>query len=210
MIHIDGLHPLAFTQADKTPDTVFYTTKKNFSLLDQGAQEAVKALYTTLLPENGTIVDLMAGHDSHIPADIMPQRLIGLGISKAEMEKNPALDEVIVQDLNLAPTLPFADESIDAICLCDGLHYLIDPLSVLKEVVRVLQPGASLIITYSDIFHPAKAVALWQALTPDDRQRLVTLLLQKAGFSTTDIGEVQPPEDLPLWQNPVYANIGYK
>ena len=116
----------------------------------------------------------------------------------------------IVQDLNADPILPFEDDTLDAITLCDGVAYLTQPLKVLTEALRVLKEGAPLIVTFSDQFHQQKAVAMWQALEPEDRARLVSVLLSKAGFGELDTGEVVPPEDLTAWRDTVRAVVGRK
>ena len=73
-----------------------------------------------------------------------------------------------MQDLNAKLQHDMPDDWIDAVCMCDGLAYLTQPIAVLKEALRVLRPGAPLIITFSANFHAAKATAMWQALVPED------------------------------------------
>jgi len=205
-----GFHRAAFTRADDTPDEDFYAQRPRQpdALMDAGARSAVTALYKTALPEEGVILDLMAGEASHLPKDVTFDRVVGLGVNPLSMGANDQLDEAVLHDLNADPGLPFADASFDAACLCDGLAYLTQPVTVLADVLRVLRPGAPLVVTFSSRFEARKAVALWQALEDPDRQRLVGILMERAGFVTLDTGEVTPPEDLPAWQDTVYAVIG--
>ncbi|GBR72045.1 hypothetical protein AA103587_2672 [Gluconobacter kanchanaburiensis NBRC 103587] len=207
---LEGLHAAAFTRANSEPDTIFFAQRVPDSLMDMGAQTAVTALYQTALPVGGSVLDLMAGTLSHYPEEAKFERVVGLGVSKVALDANPVLGERIVQDLNDVTTLPFDDESFDAVTLCDGLAYLTQPLAVLTEVVRVLKPGAPLILTFSDQFHAAKAVAIWQALEPADRVRLTSVLMSRAGLAELDTGEVVPPEDLTAWRDTVHALIGRK
>ena len=44
-------------------------------------------------------------------------------------------------DLNVKPTLPFADASFDYVTCVVSFDYLTQPLAVMKEVQRVLRPG---------------------------------------------------------------------
>ncbi|EHH66935.1 class I SAM-dependent methyltransferase [Gluconobacter morbifer] len=206
----EGFHPAAFTRANNEPDTIFYAQRMPDSLMDMGARTAVTALYQTSLPVGGRVLDLMAGSLSHYPEEARFEAVAGLGVSKAALDANPVLTERIVQDLNETPVLPFEDDSLDAVTLCDGIAYLTHPLEVLTEVVRVLKPGSPLIVTFSDQFYRQKAVAMWQALEPEDRVRLVSVLLSRAGLIELDTGEVVPPEDLTAWRDTVRAVIGRK
>lgn len=207
---VEGFHTAAFTRVNNEPDTIFYAQRLPDSLMDMGARTAVTALYQTSLPVGGTVLDLMAGSLSHYPEEAHFQDVIGLGASKAALDTNPVLKTRIVQDLNADPILPFEDDSLDVITLCDGIAYLTQPLTVLTEALRVLKEGAPLIVTFSDQFHQQKAVAMWQALEPEDRARLVSILLSRAGFGELDTGEVVPPEDLTAWRDTVRAVVGRK
>ncbi|GAN52711.1 class I SAM-dependent methyltransferase [Tanticharoenia sakaeratensis] len=206
----EGFHEKAFTRANDEPDTIFFASRQPDTLMDLGARTAVSALYRTVLPEGGVLLDLMTGGFSHLPDGVAFAGVIGVGVGRAALDANPVLTERVLHDLNANPVLPFEDDSIDAAMLCDGLAYLTDPVAVLTDVCRVLKPGAPLAITFSDNYHAAKAVALWQALEAPDRVRLAGILLTRAGFAELDTGEVTPPEDLTAWQDTVHAVIGRK
>lgn len=174
-------------------------------MLDQGALTAITALYRTLLPEDGNILDLMAGPDSHLPPDMEFDSVIGIGVNTQALDSNPRLTDRVVEDINETPDLPLADESMDAALLCDVAPYLRQPVHVFREIARVLQPGGLIIITFGDRFIPQKATALWQALDEGDRRRMLSILLQRAGFGPVDNGNVSPaPEDL-FWHDAVHA-----
>lgn len=207
---IEGLHAAAFTRVNNEPDTIYYAQRVPDSLMDMGARTAVTALYQTALPVGGAVLDLMSGAMSHYPEEATFQRVVGVGVSRTALDANSVLRERVVLDLNDVQTLPFEDDTFDAVTLCDGMAYLTHPQAILNEVVRVLRPGAPLIITFSDQFHAPKAVALWQALEPADRVRLVSMLLSRAGLTELDTGEVVPPEDLTAWRDTVHAVIGRK
>ncbi|GBR53700.1 hypothetical protein AA106555_1397 [Neokomagataea thailandica NBRC 106555] len=205
---IEGFHAAAFTRADDAPDASFYAAQMPDTLMDLGARTAVTALYQTALPVGGRVLDLMAGSLSHYPEEAKFSDAIGLGVADAALKANPVFTSRVVQDLNQNPILPYEDQSLDAVTLCDGIAYLTQPLAVLQEVNRVLKPGSPLILTFGDAFHPQKAVALWQALEAEDRSRLISILLSRAGFVDLDTGEVVPPEDLNGWHDTVRALIG--
>ncbi|QHC34596.1 class I SAM-dependent methyltransferase [Komagataeibacter xylinus] len=205
MNDLHGFHPHSFTVASAESDTLFYSRRPTGPLLDQGAQTAITALYRTLLPEDGNILDLMAGPDSHLPPDMEFDSVIGIGVNAQALDANTRLTDRVVEDINETPDLPLADESMDAALVCDVVPYLRQPVQVFREIARVLQPGGLIIITYGTRFIPQKATALWQALEPDDRGRMLGVLLQRAGFGPVDTGSVTPaPEDM-FWKDAVMA-----
>ncbi|WP_236646518.1 class I SAM-dependent methyltransferase [Aristophania vespae] len=205
---MQGLHEKAFAQANQDSDESFFTQYGSDSLMDMGAQTAVTALYRTALPVGGCTLDLMAGGSSHMPEDASFQELIGVDVNKKALEQNKTLSRSIVQNLNEKTVLPFEDNYFDGAVMCDGIAYLTQPQKILEEVVRVLKAGAPFIVSFSDQFISAKAVAIWQALEPEDRIRLVTSLMHSAGFVEIDTGDVVPPEDLTAWKDSVHAIIG--
>ncbi|RFD18759.1 SAM-dependent methyltransferase [Komagataeibacter melaceti] len=205
MNDLHGFHPHSFSAASSEPDTLFYSRRPTGPMLDAGAQRAVTALYRTLLPEDGHILDLMAGPDSHLPPDMAFDSVIGIGVNAQALDANARLTDRVVEDINETPDLPLADESMDAACLCDVVPYLRQPVRVFREIARVLQPGGLIIITFGARFIPQKATALWQALDEGDRRRMLAVLLQRAGFGPVDNGNVTPaPEDM-FWHDAVYA-----
>ncbi|QDH13627.1 class I SAM-dependent methyltransferase [Formicincola oecophyllae] len=198
----------AFTQASAEPDSAFFASHDPAQLLDLGARTAITALYRTSMPCGGNTLDLMCGADSHLPEDASFQRFSGLDACPELLKRNQALDEGFTQDLNTNWKLPFDDDSQDGVLLCNGLPYLTKPVEVMEEVQRVLKPGAPFIVTFTDRFFPQKAVAIWQALEPAGRVALTKGAMAQAGLVDIDKGEVNPPEDLPGWQDRVHAIIG--
>ena len=143
----------------------------------------------------------MSSWVSHLPADVAYAAVIGHGLNERELAANPRLTQRFVQDLNADPVLPLETASIDAALICVGVQYLQDPVAVLREVARVLVPGAPIIITFSNRCFPTKAVAIWRAVGGNDQARLIGLYLQHAGFSDLDAHAMLPeggPGD-PLW-----------
>ncbi|WP_216851327.1 methyltransferase domain-containing protein [Acidisphaera sp. L21] len=199
MDSVAGLPQRALEKADPTPDSQFYRAPRMVTHIDDAAIAAVTELYRNTLPPGGTILDLMSSWVSHLPPDIPYAQVIGHGMNEAELAANPQLTQHFVQDLNADPALPLRARSFDGACLCVSVQYLQGPVSVLQEVLRVLRPGAPLVITYSDRYFPTKAVAIWQALGVADRQKLVTLYLTQAGFELIDTGEILAEEGDPLW-----------
>ncbi|MCJ2082811.1 class I SAM-dependent methyltransferase [Methylobacterium sp. J-090] len=202
---LPDLPPEAFAKQDRAPDTLFYAHPRFVTHIDDAAIEAVTDLYRKLLPPGGRILDLMSSWISHLPAEVAYGAVIGHGLNARELAANPRLTRHFVQDLNADPLLPLEDTSIDAALICVGVQYLQDPVAVLREVARVLVPGAPVVITFSNRCFPTKAVAIWQAVGGDDHARLIALYLRHAGFSVVE-ARVLLPDGGPT--DPLRAMIG--
>ena len=198
---LPGLPPHSFTKADPAPDDIFYAMPRLVTHIDDHAIAAVTALYLELFPAGGTILDLMGSWVSHLPRDIAYGEVIGHGMNGQELAANPRYDRWFVQNLNDNATLPLAPASVDAVGICVSIQYLQQPVEVLREVRRVLRPGGSIAITFSNRCFPTKAVAIWQALAMGQHQALVALYLERAGFASIDARTlIGPDADCdPLW-----------
>jgi hypothetical protein len=197
--------PSAFLKQDPTPDEQFYAAPRFVAHIDDAAIATVTRLYRKLLPTGGVILDLMSSWISHLPPDVAYSEVIGHGMNKEELAANPRLTRYFVQNLNADPVLPIDSASVDAVTICVSIQYLQTPVAVLREVARVLKPGASVAITFSNRCFPTKAIALWQALSDEQHAMLVAFYLQRAGFAAI---ETQPPDQVVRGQDPLYAVIG--
>ncbi|HEV2125193.1 MAG TPA: methyltransferase domain-containing protein [Chloroflexota bacterium] len=175
------LPPGAFNRADEVPDAQFYRSVRLVTHIDDRAIGAVTQLYREYFPPGGVILDLMSSWVSHLPPEVRYRRVVGLGMNSEELAANPRLDAYRVQDLNQRPQLPFVDGTFDAAGLCVSIQYLTRPVEVLREVGRVLRPGAPLVITFSNRCFPTKAVAIWLTLDDAGHGHLVERYLQAAG-----------------------------
>lgn len=178
-----GLPVHAFAKQDAGDDLGFYAPARLVTHIDQPAVSALGAFYRARLPAGGRILDLMSSWVSHLPDDVSYGEIVGHGMNPDELAANPRFDRWFVRDLNAVPTLPEADGSFDAVLACVGVQYLQRPLSVFREVRRVLAPGGSAIVSFSNRCFPSKAVAVWRALDTQGHAALVRLYLEKAGFA---------------------------
>jgi hypothetical protein len=181
------LPPAAFDKQDPGSDADFYAFARLVTHIDDGAISAIRRFYRQTLPAGGVLLDLMSSWVSHLPEDVDYAEVIGHGMNPAELSANPQLSRWFVRDLNQDPTLPLDDASIDGAMICVSVQYLQRPVSVLREVARVLKPGAPLVVSFSNRCFPTKAVAIWQALDDDGHARLVELYLRRAGFAEAAI-----------------------
>ncbi len=190
----------AFAKRDPSPDGLFYAAPRFVTHIDDRAIAAVTALYRRSFAPGGRLLDLMSSWVSHLPGDVSYGEVVGLGLNRAELDRNPRLGRRIVQDLNAEPTLPLDTDGFDGAAVCASVQYLQRPVSVFREVLRVLKPGAPLVVTFSDRCFPTKAVAIWQAEALDNAD-LVSLYLGRAGFDRIASDQVHARDrgGDPLW-----------
>ena len=172
---------LAFRRHDETPDALFYTQPRLVTHIDDGAIAAVTQIYREMFPSNGAILDLMSSWVSHLPPEVNYARVVGLGMNREELDANPRLTDRRVHDLNQEPTLPFPDGTFAGAAICVSIQYLTRPVPMLREIGRVLQVGAPLVVTFSNRCFPTKAVALWLALDDAGHGGLVQRYFEIAG-----------------------------
>ncbi|HEV2300231.1 MAG TPA: class I SAM-dependent methyltransferase [Stellaceae bacterium] len=149
--------------------------------IDAAAIAAVTNLYREVLPAGGAILDLMSGWVSHLPPEISYRRVVGLGTDPDELAENAFLDEWRVQDLNRDPRLPFATAEFDGAALCAGVEHLTRPREVIREVGRVLKPGAPFVLTFSNRCRPSRPIACWCLLDEASHLCLIARDFVEAG-----------------------------
>jgi len=175
------LGPEAFRRLDESPDLEFYREPRFVTHIDEGAIAAVTQLYREWLPPGGSILDLMSSWISHLPPEVSYGNVAGLGLNDQELAANPRLNEFLVHDLNAQPRLPFGNATFDAACICASVDYLTNPVAVIRDIGRVVVPGAPLVVTFSNRCFPTKAIAIWQHLSASGQQELVEYYLTQAG-----------------------------
>jgi SAM-dependent methyltransferase len=199
MEQLPGLPDAAFDKADRSPDAEFYVEPRFVTHIDDGAIAAVTQAYRETLPPGGTVLDLMSSWVSHLPEEVGYGSVVGHGLNAEELMANPRLSRWFVQDLNIEPALPLSDGSFDGACLCVSVQYLQRPVDVFRDVRRVLRPGAPFVVSFSNRCFPTKAVAIWQAFSGRDQQRLVGAYMEAAGFNDIARQASTPPGGDPLW-----------
>ena len=196
-----------FRRADESPDEEFYGTPRLVTHIDDRAIAAVTQLYRELFPAGGAVLDLMSSWVSHLPPEVEYGRVVGLGMNEEELRRNPRLDDHVVQNLNETPKLPFSDGEFDGAGCCVSVDYLTRPVEVLREVGRVLKPGAPVVITFSNRCFPTKAIEVWHRLDDAGHVRLVESYLQDAGSFEGVKSQDRSPRR--IFSDPLYAVIGY-
>jgi SAM-dependent methyltransferase len=203
-----GLPPGAFARLDEEDDEAFYEPARLVYHIDDHAVRVLTGLYREILPAGGGLLDVMSSWVSHLPPDIAYAEVIGHGMNAEELAANPRLSRWFTQNLNRDPVLPLVDNGVDATMICVSIQYLQQPVAVLREVARVLRPGAPIVISFSNRCFWTKAVAVWRGLDDSGHARLVELYLNRAGFERIETRRLCPwIEDE---QDPMYAVIGRK
>jgi SAM-dependent methyltransferase len=172
--------------------------------VDDAAINAITDLYREVMPEGGAILDVMSSWIGHLPPEVTYRKVAGIGIDACALSENPFLDEWRVQDLNKNPVLPFGNGEFDGAAICGAIQHLTRPADVIREVGRVLRPGAPLIVTFSQRCVATKAIACWCLLDDAAQLCLVARHFVEAG-NWTDIRCVDRTP--PGGGEPLYAVI---
>lgn len=173
--------------------------------IDDAAIAAITDLYREILPVGGAILDVMSGWVSHLPPEIFYSRVVGVGLNACELAENPFLDEWRLQNLNQDPRLPFAGGEFDGATLCVAVQHLTRPRDVIREIGRVLKPGAPLVVTFCKRCRPTPPIGCWCLLDDTGHLCLIAQHFAEAG-NWADIRclDRTPPGG----RDPLYAVIG--
>jgi SAM-dependent methyltransferase len=196
----------AFARLDAEPDELFYEPARLVTHIDDGAIAALTGFYRSVLPAGGVLLDLMSSWVSHLPPEIAYAEVIGHGMNAEELAANPRLDRWFVQNLNRATGLPLAPASVDAATICVSIQYLQQPVTVLRELRRVLRPQAPVVIAFSNRCFWTKAVAIWRALDDAGHAGLVETYLHLAGFDGIETHRLR--EWIEDESDPLFAVVG--
>lgn len=189
--------PHYFQRVDEDDDRVFYTDARKVVHIDDGAIATVGKLLRDFVPANSTVLDLMSSWRSHWPEGHPKGSLVGLGLNSDEMADNPDLDEYIVHNVNEDPVLPFADETFDAVVITVSVQYLTSPIETFQQVNRILRPGGTFIVTFSNRMFPTKAVSVWRNSSDRGHLDLVASYMDYAGKFEDVKGGLANPQDSP-------------
>jgi len=170
-----------FARRDEQADSRFYENPRLVHHLDETARDMVADLYKRFVKDGMEVLDLMSSWISHLPEGVDPARVSGLGMNRTELEQNPSLTDVHVHDLNVSPVLPHENESFD-IALCSvSVEYLTQPFEVFADVGRVLKPGGTFVVTFTNRWFPPKVVRIWEQIHEFERVGLVMEYFLKSG-----------------------------
>ena len=149
------------------------------------------------------MLDIGCGWEARLLRAIEPYIARGYGIDR----KAPPVktDKLTVTRGELESRLPFDDESFDVVSMLAVLEHLNDPLSMLKEVKRVLRPAGALVMTVPS--HTAKPVLEFLAF----RVKLVSaaeIADHKRYFDRRDIADLSKEAGLTMVEHR-YFQFGF-
>ena len=187
-----------FHRIDEADDEIFYRQDRLINHIDSECSYQISQIYARYIESDMKVLDLMSSYESHLP-DVDNSYVTGLGMNGNEMEANPQINQYIIQDLNKETALPFADNRFD-ITLCSlSIEYLIKPLEVMREIVRVTRPKGRILVSFSDRWFPPKAIMIWNELHSFERLGIVLdYFLKTKGmkeFKTETVRGLLRPED---------------
>ena len=215
----DFLSEDSFQRQDVHSDQIFYQKPRFVQHIDGQAIEVVKDIHGNLLHNGMRVLDLMSSWTSHLPEDLRLEKLSGLGLNAQELAANVDLNDWVVHDLNENSILPYETKAFDAAICSLSVEYLIDPVTVFKEIGRVLRPEGLFIVTFSNRWFPEKVINIWKDLHEFERMGLVVEYFHKSrmfkDLETYSIRGLPRPRDDKYYyeimdSDPIYAVWGYK
>ncbi len=158
---------------DSSDDQLFYAQPRFVQHLDEAFRERLTALYRERIPARAVVLDLMSSWVSHLPDEVIYQRVIGHGLNEQELAANKRLDSHWLQNLNLNQEIPLNSASVDVTLIVAGWQYLQYPEAVAAELFRITRPGGQLIVAFSNRMFFTKAPQVWA--DGSDREHLATV-----------------------------------
>merc|ERR1712156_198393 len=160
---------------DERSDSIFYETPRFVTHIDDFAIESLLNYYDENLKSETRIVDLCSSWISHLPNQLNFKSVIGIGMNEKELKANKRLTKHYVVDLNKNPKLNMVkSESIDSVLCTVSVDYLIRPFEVFSEVHRILKPGGSFIVSFSNRMFGTKAIKAWLMTNDEAHLYIVT------------------------------------
>ena len=194
----------SFDREDESDDSLFYLQPRMIVNIDDTAIEELKKYLYVQLPEGCTLLDLMSSWRSHIPDNLVLNEVYGLGMNCEEMSDNPQLDQWVIKDINKDPHLPYGDNQFDAVMVIVSVQYMTDPISVFKEVNRVLKQKGKFHVIYSNRMFPTKATKIWKVFDDIERASLIGSYFADSGsWGVPSAVNLSPTGDFP--SDPLFA-----
>ena len=149
---------------DSTPDELFYLIPRiGVYHVDDAFRAQLTQLYRLLIPAGGRVLDLCSQHDSHLPTEVEYELTVH-GMNQLELLTNTRATARFTRNFNTDPTLSeFADQSFDAVLMAVSIQYMQNPVELAKEVRRVLRPGGTFIVSFSNRMFFTKALEVWRS-----------------------------------------------
>lgn len=166
--------PQDFRRQDEGLDAEWYSQPRFVQHIDDGAIATLKSYYGAIIQPNHSVLDICSSWVSHLPDTLTPQSMIGIGMNKQELARNGHLTKFFVNDLNTNPSLKeIPSDSVDVVICNVSVDYLTQPISVFKEMNRVLKNEGSAHMAFSNRCFPTKVIGKWMGMSDEERRRWV-------------------------------------
>jgi len=112
--------------------------------------QLLRSIADILEPVDGSVLDVACGPGTFGRKIASPARAVwGIDVSRGMLRQGAAFAAAAgIANLHFArarvEALPFGDASFDAVICCGSLHLFTDTVAALKEMARVMKPGAAL------------------------------------------------------------------
>ena len=172
---------------DSSDDQLFYAEPRFVQHLDAGFRDRLTQLYRDRIPERAVVLDLMSSWVSHLPDDVIYERVIGHGLNEKELAANRRLDSHWMHNINLNQEIPLKSGSVDAVLIVAGWQYLQYPEAVAAELLRITRPGGQVIVSFSNRMFFTKAPHVWADGSDRDHLGYVAEVLMAQGWSKPEL-----------------------
>ena len=187
---------------DRGDDESFYRSPRFVTHADEPFCSRLTELYASVMAPGDRVFDAMSSWVSFFPP-LSFDRVVGHGLNRAELRANEQLDAFFIQDFNTDQGLPLDDAQFDVVCCALSVQYLQYPGAICSEFERILAPGGTAVVSFTNRMFPTKAVRAWRMRSMDERAALVEEYLTAGGFTRTERVVDQPGGD------PFYAVVGH-
>eukprot|EP00566_Odontella_aurita_P008415 CAMPEP_0113556372 /NCGR_PEP_ID=MMETSP0015_2-20120614/17222_1 /TAXON_ID=2838 /ORGANISM="Odontella" /LENGTH=655 /DNA_ID=CAMNT_0000457725 /DNA_START=272 /DNA_END=2239 /DNA_ORIENTATION=- /assembly_acc=CAM_ASM_000160 len=165
--------------------------------LDPEAAEQLTSHYEFYLRDGMSVLEFGAAENSYLPEGLALSRLVGVGASTDMMDRNPALTEKLVVDLNdvVADNGIDSDDlrklgsnTFDVIVMANTIDFLTNPREVFKSAWNLLKPGGLMMVpfmskdAYVEKFERAQT-KMWRDMNDDQHMWIAGSFFQ---FSAGD------------------------
>ena len=182
------------TKLDNSDDSLFYSSPRFVTHLDEGFIDQLTNLYRDRLQPNTRIFDMMGSWVSHLPEKVEFAHVEGHGMNEEELAKNRQINHYFVHNFNQDLKIPLPDKDFDAVLNCASIQYLQYPDAIFYEIHRILKPGGIAIISFSNRMFYDKAIAAWRDNSEEGRVELVKSYFESVknanglpGFSQVEV-----------------------
>jgi len=182
--------PQDFRRQDEGSDSAWYAHPRLVQHIDEDAIATLKSYYDSIIKPNHSMLDICFSWVSHLLNSLKPQIMIGIGMNRQELARNGHLTRFFVNDLNTNPSLEdIPSESVDVVICNVSVDYLTQPVSVFREMHRVLKNEGSTHMALSNRCFPTKVIGAWMGMSDEERRRWVGGYFWASG-GWTDVEEV--------------------